>query len=116
MLTEEFLLAITQADFIEIVGSNRLYEFYQYINTVEAGDQEELIIRFLLERDNPDGIPSPFYMWVVFPLDEGGEAQIHLPDFDEPLTQLENEELNGKLFFAIDDPPKRSNRGRSGYQ
>lgn len=103
MYNDEFLLAVAEADFEKIVGSGNIESFLEYVRRIEEVGQEKIVIRVLLEKSNSvDDIPSPYYMWIVFSLVEDGDgAEIYLPDFDKPLTQLENDELKGLEFFAL---------------
>ena len=112
MNNDEFLLAIAEANFEKIVGSENIDSFLKYVNKVEEAGQEKIVIRLLLEKNNSiDEIPSPYYMWIVFSLiEESDGAEIYLPDFDVPLTQLENEELKGLEFFPLSEPLRKESR------
>lgn len=101
MKIEEFVRAITVADFVKLVGSERLTEFAEYANAVEASGGDKIIIRVLFQIDQPDGVPLPYYMWLVYPVADG-EVQVYPPDFENLSTYLETPyELQGLAYFEI---------------
>lgn len=101
MRVEEFVRAVTVADFVKLVGPDNLLDFAQYSNAVEDKGQENIVIRLLFQIEQPDGVPLPYYLWLVYPF-EDGEVSVYPPDFDNLGTYLETpEELRDQTYFEI---------------
>lgn len=101
MRVEEFVRAVTVADFVKLAGPDNLLDFAAYSNAVEDAGQENIVIRLLFQIEQPDGVPLPYYVWLVYPCD-GGELAVYPPDYDNLGTYLETpEELQNQEYFEI---------------
>jgi len=103
----KFLIWVSNVDFESMIGMERWGEFLSYISECQRENQEEIVLRFLFQMENPDGVPTPYYVWVTYPFDttiEGeGEVDIYIPDFDEYINTISMPpNLDGKKYFRID--------------
>jgi hypothetical protein len=103
MLAEEFMRAVSEADFMKLVGSEKMFEFVKYIEDLEQSGQQEIVLRALFQIENDDGVPLPYYLWLVYPLDQSDEGMVvHSPDFEDLTTYLDvPEELRNQKWFEI---------------
>lgn len=106
MSVDEFLIAVSQADFIKIVGPENMFKFAEYVSRVE--DQDKIVIRVLDERRNTeDDFGWPYYLWLVYSKEEH-EVEIIFPDFEYPLTQIDvPEEIEGLEYFPVEKYRRR---------
>lgn len=103
MRAEEFMRAITAADFKTLIGDD-LGPFLDFLDKSAEQGQDRVIIRFMFQKDNEDQIPTPYYIWASYPVDvaEEEELVIYAPDFNDLKTLLETpEDVQGLPYFEI---------------
>jgi hypothetical protein len=104
LLAEEFVRAISAADFVKLVGAKNLQSFAEYVNYIEDIGQPDIVLRILFQIQNSDGVPLPYYVWLVYPLDADGEVAVYPPDFDDLSTYLETPDSVSDLsWYEITD-------------
>lgn len=103
MKTEAFMRNIMDLDFDNLVGEENVEAFATFVKEQMENQADQIILRFLFEKNVDEGeIPLPYYMWAVYPMDAdggiGGTLQIIPPDFDNPMSFLEQK---FDTFFEI---------------
>ena len=107
MKVEEFVRYIADADVNALIGEDRHDEFHRFLDERFAEGKDKVVFRFLFERENTDDIPTPYYVWVVYPIvdhdsfyETSGIAEMIPPDFDDPSSYLKvPDELRGEAYF-----------------
>ena len=107
MKVEEFVRYIADSDINALIGEDRHTEFHEFLEHRFAEGKDKIIFRFLFEKNNEDDIPTPYYVWVVYPIvdhdefyETTGVAEMIPPDFDNPTSYLSiPEELEGEPYF-----------------
>lgn len=99
----DFFKAVVQADFHSLIEKN-LDEFHEFVSRKEREGATRAVIRFMMETDENDGIPRPFYLWATYPMVASGSSELAIfpPDFSNPATYLDiPDELRDEEFFEI---------------
>ena len=102
--SEEFMRAVTAADFKSLIDSEGLKDLGEFVNRCHADGLEKILIRFFFQRKNEGDVPTPYYMWASYPADASGgsELELFVPDFSDIRSLLDvPEELAGIPYFEI---------------
>lgn len=107
MKAEEFIRAIANADFNDLIGE-RNDAFLVFLEEAEQDNRSSIVIRFLMEHPTEDEIPVPYYVWARYPVmasEDDGEISLYPPDFSDVSTYLRTpEEVEGEKFFEVAIP------------
>lgn len=101
-IDDRFVEAIQEFEVGEVLTSEDLEEFEEYLDERRVENNPKLVIRFLIERLD-DAAFMLAYMWVVWVLDSNGTVQslnMYLPDNPSSWLDTPPDVLGAKVFHS----------------